>query len=80
MRHFDDFIMTYFQNNRIELIVSETFGEVSKIRHQYYFGKNRELILASNQLFQYQNDAKVNADKNLVKVSQNSYYYQQRDL
>lgn len=79
-KHFDDVVTAYFQNNRIELIVSETFGEVGKIRHEYYFGKNGELILASNQLFQYQNDAKAITDKNLVKVSENSYYYQQKRL
>ena len=50
-KHFDDAVTAYFQNNRIELIVSETFGDVGKIRHEYYFGKNGELILASNQLF-----------------------------
>ncbi|WP_435352808.1 hypothetical protein [Emticicia sp. SJ17W-69] len=79
-KRFDDVVIAYFQNNRIELIVSETFGEVGKIRHEYYFGKNGELILASNQLFQYQSDANANADKNLVKVSENSYYYQQKRL
>jgi hypothetical protein len=79
-KHFNDVVTAYFQNNRIELIVSETFGEVGKIRHEYYFGKNGELILASNQLFQYQNDAKEIADKNLVKVGENSYYYQKKKL
>ncbi len=76
-KRFDDVVTAYFQNNRIELIVSETFGELGKIRHEYYFGKNGELILASNQLFHYQ--TKV-ADKNLVKVSENSYYYQKKRL
>ena len=79
-KHFDDAVTAYFQNNRIELIVSETFGEVGKIRHEYYFGKNGELILASNQLFQYQNDAKKITEKNLVKVGENSYYYQKKRL
>jgi hypothetical protein len=79
-KHFDDVVTAYFQNNRIELIVSETFGEVGKIRHEYYFGKNGELILASNQLFQYQNEAKVITDKNLVKIGENSYYYQKKRL
>ncbi len=79
-QHFDDVVIAYFQNNRIELIVSETFGEVGKIRHEYYFDKNGELILASNQLFHYQSNANTNADKNLVKVSENSYYYQQKRL
>jgi hypothetical protein len=76
-RHFDDVVTAYFQNNRIELIVSETFGELGKIRHEYYFGKNGELILASNQLFHYQTKT---ADNNLVKVSENSYYYQKKKL
>ncbi len=75
---FDDVVTAYFQNNRIELIVSETFGEVGKIRHEYYFGKNGELILATNQLFNYQ--TVQSSDKNLVKVSENSYYYQKMKL
>lgn len=77
-KRFDDVVTAYFQNNRIELIVSETYGEVGKIRHEYYFGKNGELILASNQLFHYQNNQLT--DKNLVKVSENSYYYQKTKL
>jgi hypothetical protein len=77
-KRLDDVVTACFQNNRIELIVSETFDEVGKIRHEYYFGKNGELILVSNQLFQYQDDAKANTDKNFVKVSENSYYYQQK--
>jgi len=75
---FDDVVTAYFQNNRIELIVSETYGEAGKIRHEYYFGKNGELILATNQLFQY--EAKQSSDKNLVKVSENTYYYQKMKL
>jgi hypothetical protein len=78
--HLDDNVTAYFQNNRIELIVSETLGEVGKIRHEYYFGKNGELILALNQLFHYQNNAEVHSDKNLVKISENSYYYQKKKL
>lgn len=77
-KRFDDVVTAYFQNNRIELIVSETYGEVGKIRHEYYFGKNGELILASNQLFHYQNNQIT--DKDLVKVSENSYYYQKTKL
>ncbi len=75
---FDDVVTAYFQNNRIELIVSETYGEAGKIRHEYYFGKNGELILATNQLFQY--ETKQSSDKNLVKVSENTYYYQKMKL
>ncbi len=75
---FDDVVIAYFQNNRIELIVSETYGEAGKIRHEYYFGKNGELILATNQLFQY--ETKQSSDKNLVKVSENTYYYQKMKL
>ncbi len=77
-KRFDDVVTAYFQNNRIELIVSETFGEAGKIRHEYYFGKNGELILATNQLFNYQTIQ--SSDKNLVKVSENSYYYQKMKL
>ncbi|MFN3490434.1 MAG: hypothetical protein ACK4YV_14935 [Emticicia sp.] len=77
-KQFDDVVTAYFQNNRIELIVSETFGEVGKIRHEYYFGKNGELILATNQLFNYQTIQ--SSDKNLVKVSEISYYYQKMKL
>lgn len=77
-KQFVDVVTAYFQNNRIELIVSETFGEVGKIRHEYYFGKNGELILATNQLFNYQ--TVQSSDKNLVKVSENSYYYQKMKL
>lgn len=75
---FDDVVTAYFQNNRIELIVSETYGEAGKIRHEYYFGKNGELILATNQLFQY--ETKQSSDKNLVIVSENTYYYQKMKL
>lgn len=75
---FDDVVTAYFQNKRIELIVSETYGEAGKIRHEYYFGKNGELILATNQLFQY--ETKQSSDKNLVKVSENTYYYQKMKL
>lgn len=77
-KQFDDVVTAYFQNSRIELIVSETFGEAGKIRHEYYFGKNRELILATNQLFNYQTIQ--SSDKNLVKVSEISYYYQKMKL
>lgn len=76
----NNIVTAYFQNNRIKLIVSETFGEVGKIRHEYYFGKNGELILALNQLFQYDRKFTVDTDKNLVKVSENSYYYQKTKL
>lgn len=75
---FDDVVTAYFQNNRIELIVSEIYGEAGKIRHEYYFGKNGELILATNQLFQYK--TQQSSDKNLVKVSENTYYYQKMKL
>jgi hypothetical protein len=77
-KRFDDAVTAYFYNNRIELIVSETYGEIGKIRHEYYFGKNGELILASNQLFHYQKNTSI--DKSLVKVSENSYYYQKMKL
>lgn len=77
-KRFDDAVTAYFYNNRIELIVSETYGEIGKIRHEYYFGKNGELILASNQLFHYPKNTSI--DKNLVKVSENSYYYQKMKL
>jgi len=77
-KRFDDLVTAYFQNNRIELIVSETYGEVGKIKHEYYFGKNGELILATNQLFHYK--TQQSSDKNLVKVSENSYYYQKMKL
>jgi hypothetical protein len=77
-KRFEDEVVAYFQNNRIELIVSETYGEVGKIRHEYYFSKNGELILASNQLFHY--ETKQSTDKNLVKVSENCYYYQKMKL
>ncbi|MCU0326104.1 MAG: hypothetical protein MUF45_12750 [Spirosomaceae bacterium] len=73
----EEVVTGYFKNNRIELIVSETYGEIGKIRHEYYFDKNGELIIASNQLFKYdEGDTNIN----LVKVNENRYYYTQKRL
>lgn len=71
-----DVIYAYFKNNRIDLIVSETFGEVGKIRHEYYFAQNGELILASNQLFNY----KSGESEKLVKANETRFFYQHKKL
>jgi hypothetical protein len=76
----NDLIYAYFKNNRIELIVSETFGEAGKIRHEYYFAKNGELILASNQLFNYENAESDSLSKKLVKTHESKFFYQQKRL
>jgi hypothetical protein len=71
-RFSDESVTAYFKNHRIELIVSETFGEAGKIRHEYYFNTKGELIVASNQLFTYKNMAQK-AD--LALKSENRFFY-----
>jgi hypothetical protein len=74
-RFADESVTAYFKNHRIELIVSETFGEVGKIRHEYYFNTRGELIVASNQLFTYKNIAQKS---DLAKSSENRFFYSQK--
>lgn len=68
----DEFVTAYFKNHRIELIVSEIFGEVGKIRHEYYFNTKGELIVASNQLFTYKN---IEQKTYLALKSENRFFY-----
>ncbi len=73
----DESVKAYFKNQRIELIVSETFGEIGKIRHEYYFDAKGELIVASNQLFTYKNRTQKT---DLAKNTENRFYYSHKRL